>query len=120
MHGEPSIHDDSALLGRWALDGNQDAFTEIVQQYQGLVLGAALRRTGDAELAREVAQQVFATLAAKARTLLGRANVAGWLYQTASHIGARAAQAEMRRRGAHRNRRCSRTPSVSIGNMMPE
>ncbi len=103
MHGEPSIsiRDDSALLARWAREGNEDAFAEIVRQYQRLVLGVALRRTGDAEMARDVAQQVFATLAAKACMLLGRTNVAGWLYQAASHIGARAMQAETRRRGAH-------------------
>ncbi len=111
MHGEPSIRDDSALLSQWAREGNEDAFAEIVRNYQRLVLGAALRRTGDAELARDVAQQVFATLAAKARTLLGRTNVAGWLYQAASHIGARAAQAEMRRRGAHE--RSGKEPPIS-------
>ena len=113
MHGEPSIRDDSTLLARWAREGNEDAFAEIVRQYQRLVLGAALRRTGDAELAREVAQQVFATLAAKARTLLGRTNVAGWLYRTASHIGARAAQAERRRRGAHE--RLEKEPPTAAG-----
>ena len=113
MHGEPSIRDDSTLLARWAREGNEDAFAEIVQQYQRLVLGAALRRTGDAELARDVAQQVFATLATKARTLLGRTNVAGWLYQTASHVGARAAQAEMRRRGAYE--RLAKAPTSEAG-----
>ena len=78
MHGEPSISDDSALLARWVREGNEDAFAEVVRQYQRLVLGAALRRTGDAELARDVAQQVFATLAAKARTLLSQTNTQAW------------------------------------------
>ena len=91
MHGEPSIRDDSRLLARWAQEGSEDAFAELVRNYQRLVFGAAMRRTGDADLARDVAQQVFATLAVKARLLLGRTNVAGWLYQAASHIGARAA-----------------------------
>lgn len=112
MHGEPSIRDDSALLASWAQEGNEDAFAQIVRQYERLVLGAAWRRTGDAELARDVAQQVFATLGAKARTLLGRRNVAGWLYQAASHIGARAAQAETRRLVAH-ERAASAAPSLA-------
>jgi RNA polymerase sigma factor (sigma-70 family) len=103
MHGELAIRDDSTLLARWARDGSEDAFAEIVQTYERLVLGAALRRTGDAELARDVAQQVFATLAAKAHLLLGRTNLAGWLYQAASHIATRAAQSEMRRRIRHEN-----------------
>ena len=114
MHGEPSIRDDSTLLARWARDGREDAFAELVQNYQRLVLGAAMRRTGDADLARDVAQQVFATLAMKARLLLGRTNVAGWLYQAASHIGARAAQAESRRRAAHGHFANERAPDAGV------
>ena len=103
MHGEPSIHerDDSALLADWALTGREEAFAELVGQYQRLVMGSALRRTGNVELARDVAQQVFATLAAKARLLMGRQNIAGWLYHAASHFGARAALSERRRTAAH-------------------
>jgi len=115
MHGEPSIRDDSTLLSRWALEGNEAAFAELVRQYQRLVLGVAMRRTGDAELARDVAQKVFATLAAKARSLLGRTNIGGWLYHAASHIGARAAQAAMRRRAAH-ERSASAVPPVAGSN----
>ena len=103
MHVEPASHDDSRLLARWALEGSEEAFAEIVRNYQRLVLGAALRRTGDAELARDVAQQVFATLAAKARSLTGRPNLAGWLYQATSYIAARAAQAERQRRERQQN-----------------
>ena len=43
MHGEPSIRDDSTLLARWAREGNEEAFAEIVRHYQRLVLGVALR-----------------------------------------------------------------------------
>jgi RNA polymerase sigma factor (sigma-70 family) len=108
MHDLPT-RDDSILLARWARDGSEDAFAELVNHYQRLVLGAALRRTGDAELARDVAQQVFATLAAKAHLLIGRVNLAGWLYYAASHIAARAARAEQRRR-QHQQ---------SLGEMLP-
>jgi RNA polymerase sigma factor (sigma-70 family) len=94
---QASISDDSTLLARWALEHSEQAFAELVRQYERLVLAAALRRTGDAELARDVAQQVFATLAAKARLLIGRRNIAGWLYQAASYIAARTVQAERRR-----------------------
>jgi RNA polymerase sigma factor (sigma-70 family) len=102
MHdiGSPA-KDDSALLARWVRDGSEDAFAELVRCYQRLVLGAAFRRTGDEELARDIAQQVFATLAAKANLLLDRKNLAGWLYYATSHISARAAQAEARRRRNH-------------------
>ena len=96
MHGEPSIRDDSTLLARWALENSEQAFAEIVRNYERLVLGAALRRTGNVELARDVAQQVFTTLASKARLLMGRPSIAGWLYRAASHIAARTAQSERR------------------------
>ena len=95
---QPSIRDDSTLLARWALENSEQAFTEIVRNYERLVLGAALRRTGNVELARDVAQQVFATLATKARLLIGRASIAGWLYHAASNIAARTAQSERRRK----------------------
>jgi RNA polymerase sigma factor (sigma-70 family) len=98
MHDAHTLRDDSILLLRWVRDGSEEAFAELVHGYERLVLGAALRRTGDAELARDVAQQVFATLATKARLLIGRKNLAGWLYCAASHIAARAAQREARRR----------------------
>jgi RNA polymerase sigma-70 factor (ECF subfamily) len=52
-------------------------------------------------MARDVAQQVFAMLAARARMLIGRRNIAGWLYRVAGYIGARAVRAERRRVAAH-------------------
>jgi hypothetical protein len=55
MH-DLATRDDSKLLARWAREGSEDAFAEIVNHYQRLVLGAAHRRTGDPELARDVAQ----------------------------------------------------------------
>jgi RNA polymerase sigma factor (sigma-70 family) len=98
MHDANALRDDSTLLLRWVRDGSEEAFAELVRGYERLVLAAALRRTGDAELARDVAQQVFATLAAKARLLTGRKNLAGWLYCAANHIAMRAACREARLR----------------------
>ena len=98
MHGEPSsLLDDAALLEEWVLNRREEAFAELVAHYQKLVFAAALRRTGNPESARDVAQQVFATLAAKAPLLIGRRNIAGWLYHAASHLGARALRTERRR-----------------------
>src|SRR5262245_59743509 len=98
MHGEPSsMLDDAALLKEWVTYRHEAAFAELVEHYQKLVLAAAMRRTGNPESARDVAQQVFALLAAKAPLLLGRRSIAGWLYYVASHLGARALRTEQRR-----------------------
>ncbi len=100
MHDELSMRDDAALLALWVNERRHEAFARLVATYQRMVLGAALRRTRDTETARDVAQQVFATLAARAHWLLGRPSIAGWLYHAASHVAARAARAEGRRRAA--------------------
>ena len=120
MHGEPSIRDDSALLVLWAIDGRQDAFAELVATYERLVLGAALRKTGDAEMARDVAQQVFAMLAARARLLIGRRNIAGWLYRVAGYIGARAVRAERRRMAAHEQLRSVESSAAYVEECWPQ
>ena len=115
MHGEPSTAcDDSALLTLWAKERRQDAFAQIVATYQQMVVGAALRRTGDVEAARDVAQQVFSTLAVKAPWLAGRASIAGWLYVAASHIAMRAARSEMRRRAAMERFAGEKPPAESM------
>src|SRR4051812_30082603 len=102
MHGEPTcMPNDAALLEQWVLHRREEAFTQLVDQYQRLVYGAALRRTGNSESARDVTQQTFALLAAKAPMLMSRQNVAGWLYYVASHLGGRALRAERRRTHAH-------------------
>ncbi len=70
--------------------------------HEKLVIGAALRRTGDLEAARDVAQEVFAGLARKARQLTDRECLAGWLYRAASYEAARVVQSSARREIRHR------------------
>ena len=86
MHSEASTQSDSALLESWCERRSESAFAELVRKYERLVTGAAMRRAGDMEVARDVAQQVFAMLAAKARLLDGRTSIAGWLYYAATHM----------------------------------
>ena len=61
-------------------------------------MGVAGRRTGDPELARDAAQQVFVLLARKAALLLRHDRLAGWLYRTASFEAAKLQLSEHRRR----------------------
>lgn len=73
--------EDEALLRAFAKSGAETAFRELVRRHLGMVMGVAMRRTGDRGLAEEVAQQVFTALAAKAGHLNGKSSLAGWLYR---------------------------------------
>src|SRR5439155_25368935 len=64
-----------------------------------LVYSAALRQVnGDAHLAQEVTQTVFADLARKAESLSRRPLLTGWLYTSAHFAAAKVVRAERRRR----------------------
>ncbi|MES2697966.1 MAG: sigma-70 family RNA polymerase sigma factor [Verrucomicrobiota bacterium] len=90
--------DDTELLRRYALEGDEAAFAELVERYAGLVYGAALRQLdGAAHRAEDVTQSVFADLARKARTLTGRGDLTGWLYTSAHFAAAKLKRSEQRR-----------------------
>ncbi len=82
---------DDELIRRFLIDGSETAFAELVTRHLPLVYAAALRQLGnDAAGAEDVAQSVFIDLARKARSVVGRASIAGWLYtatrmQTSTH-----------------------------------
>jgi RNA polymerase sigma factor (sigma-70 family) len=97
MHLASSVT-DADLLSRYLREGDEGAFSSLVQMHERMVIGTAWRYTGDSELARDVAQQVFATLAAKAALLAGRKSLAGWLHIAATHLAARTRAAEAARR----------------------
>ncbi|MBI2511667.1 MAG: TonB family protein [Opitutae bacterium] len=95
--------DDAELLCRYAETADQAAFATLVERRLPLVYSAALRQVGgDAHLARDVAQSVFADLARKAATLAGRPVLAGWLYTSTCYAAAKIVRAEQRRRRRER------------------
>jgi RNA polymerase sigma factor (sigma-70 family) len=74
---------DSELLRRYAEQGDEAAFAEVVGRHVDLVYSAALRLVGgDAHLAQDVAQGVFTALARWAARLARYVSIAGWLYTT--------------------------------------
>jgi RNA polymerase sigma factor (sigma-70 family) len=90
---------DSELLRRFAKTNSEDAFAELVKRHVNLVYSAALRQIGgDAHLAQDVAQTVFADLARKAGSLARRETLTGWLYTSAHFAAAKIARTEDRRR----------------------
>lgn len=75
------MESDAALLERFARTGDEDAFGQMVERHAPMMRGVVMRATGDAALADEVTQTVFAILARKAGAL-GHEAVAGWLHRT--------------------------------------
>src|SRR5258705_146131 len=92
------MFDDHQLLRRYANDGSEAAFAELVSRYVNLVYSAALRRAGgDAHLAQDVAQLVFTDLARKARSLPPEVVLAGWLHRATRFAAAQLIRGERRR-----------------------
>jgi RNA polymerase sigma factor (sigma-70 family) len=89
----------AACLRRFQASRDAEAFREIVGCYGGLVEGTARRLLdGDAESARDVAQQVFIDLAKAAPGLRAESQLGGWLHQHTVFVASHHRQAESRRR----------------------
>src|SRR6266487_87566 len=73
---------DAQLLREYAGTGSETAFGELVSRHADLVYSAALRQVIEPDLARDVAQSVFADLARKAKSLSCNIVLAGWLYRS--------------------------------------
>lgn len=92
------MNDDAALLRRYADEGSESAFAELVRRHVDLVYGAALRRTGgDPHRAADVAQQVFTTLARRARKLSRHAMLVAWLHTATRNAALNLMISEQRR-----------------------
>lgn len=91
--------DDAELLRQYSRTGAEPAFTEFVRRHLNVVYFAALRRTlGDAPLAQDVTQAVFAIAARKAGRLAGHGSLTGWMYMTTRNLAAKAMRKEETRR----------------------
>ncbi len=87
------------LLEDYLDSGREEAaFARLVARTGGMVYGSALRRTGDAQVAEEVVQNVFTLLARKAASLRRHPSLAAWIFQTTRYEAAKAMRAENRRR----------------------
>src|SRR5688572_29574286 len=72
---------DSELLARYARNGAEESFAEIVRRHLDLVHSAALRQVRSPQLAEEVAQSTFIKLARQAQQLAPDTILTAWLYQ---------------------------------------
>ncbi len=103
---------DHELLRRYAHQGDEQAFAQLVNRHVNLVWAAARRVTGNSELARDVAQMVFTDLARKAGSLPPETVLAGWLHCAACHAAAKQVRGEVRR--ARREQEAMMTQTADV------
>ena len=72
-------NEDAQLVNRF-LDGDENAFTELVKKYQKRVHALAWRKVDDFHIAEELTQDAFLTAYQKLATLKNPNQFAGWLY----------------------------------------
>ena len=92
---------DLDLLGQYARQASETAFTELVQRHVNLVYSAALRQVRSPQLAEEVAQSVFTDLARNAARLINATGstpvLTAWLYQVTRRTAIDVVRKESRR-----------------------
>jgi RNA polymerase sigma factor (sigma-70 family) len=81
---------DCELLQRYVADGDQAAFTVLVQRHGPMVLTLCRRILGDVHAAEDAFQATFMVLARRARSLKRRRPLGGWLYAVARRIALKA------------------------------
>ena len=78
-------HTDVQLIHR-ILEGDDSAFTNLVEKYQKQVHALAWKIVGDFHVAEEITQDAFLTVYQKLDTLKNPKQFAGWLYVIASRL----------------------------------
>src|SRR5262249_17859924 len=94
----PADLPDGSLLQRFVVNGEQPAFTALVQRYERLVLGICQLVLADSHAAQDAFQATFVVLARKAGMLDKRRSLAGWLSKVAYRLALRWRAVTARRR----------------------
>lgn len=84
FHVSMSAQDEQALVERLKA-GENAAFEELVQLYQGRIYRLVFRMLGRADEAEDVAQDVFITVYQRIETFRGESKLSTWLYRVATN-----------------------------------
>jgi RNA polymerase sigma factor (sigma-70 family) len=93
---------DAQLLARFVAGREEDAFAALVRRHGPMVLGVCRRVLGHAHDAEDAFQAVFLVLARKAKSVVRREALAGFLYRVAFRTALRARARTARRRATER------------------
>src|SRR5262245_35408824 len=102
---------DRELLGGFAAQQDEAAFTELVRRHGPMVWGVCRRLLRHEQDAEDAFQATFLVLAKKAGSGGWRDSVANWLYGVASHLSLRMKTAEARRQ-AREGQAAQRRPAA--------
>ena len=78
-------NNDTELIQR-TLDGDETAFTRLVEKYQKGIHALTWRKIGDFHIAEEITQDTFLRAYERLRTLKNPSRFPGWVYVIASHL----------------------------------
>jgi RNA polymerase sigma factor (sigma-70 family) len=102
---------DSDLLNRFVTQGEDAAFTVLLERHAAMVMGVCVRVLGDLHGAEDAFQATFVVLARRAPSIALRGSLGPWLYAVAQRIALRAkAQITVQR---NRERRYSDMPRAA-------
>jgi RNA polymerase sigma-70 factor (ECF subfamily) len=103
---------DLALLQRYNLYNDAQAFAQIVQRYAAFVYATCLRITGDSARAEDLSQETFFRLMRRPHEI--HQNLGGWLHRTATHLAVDSLRSESsrKRREIAYTRPCERDAST--------
>ena len=77
-------YNDADLIQR-TLEGDQQAFTALVEKYQKQIHALAWQKIGDFHIAQEITQDAFLTAYQKLATLTHHTQFSGWIYSITSN-----------------------------------
>lgn len=95
----PNDLPDAELLER-CLEGEREAFGQLVARHQGLVCAQAYSVCGDLSRSEDVAQEAFISAWRQLATLRDRSKFKAWLCGIARHLALRVAEQRQREVGS--------------------
>lgn len=91
------VEADMQLVGR-ILDGDEDAFDELVGQYQNMVYNLSYRFMSNAQAAEDLTQEVFLKIFSSVRSFRGASTLKTWIYRITTNMALNRIKFNKRRR----------------------